>query len=512
MTLTTARERGSQSTTESFELPAISAITTHVKEKGHNERRRRPKFQEIDLERQTLSSGEEGQVIEPDPVFGNEEGAAIHYRTMEWWHASIVMLAETISLGVLALPRAVAILGLVPGLLLIFVLGIIAGYTGYIIGQFKRAYPGMQSFADCGMLIAGPIGYWIMAISQVLILVFIQGAHVLSFAIAMNAIFGHKTCTIVWGVVGMVICFLATLPRTLKGISYLSISSCISVIGTVVVALITIGIAKPDIDHVTTVRHDISLVKGLGPVMNIILAYGKHSVNFSHVFELLGLSYSAAGHVAFFTISAELKNPRDFTKALFAMQGFAIIFYLVISAFIYFFAGPHVSSPALGSASPLVTKICFGIALPTIVVAGVVNGSVACKFIYVKMWTGTNVIHQKNFKSIGSWVAICAVAWVLSWLIAEAIPQFDLLLGFIAALFCSWFSYGLPGGLWLYMNKGHWFETKSKTALMVLNIGIFLLGFAICIMGLWSSGIELANGAAGQPFSCANNWHPMRNL
>ena len=85
-------------------------------------------------------------------------------------------------------------------------------------------------------------------------------------------------------------------------------------------------------------------------------------------------------------------------------------------------------------------KIAFGIALPTIIVAGVVNGSVACKYIYLRIWSGTDVVHSKSWKSLGSWWAICAAAWTVSWVLAEAVPNFNLLLGLIAALFGSWFS------------------------------------------------------------------------
>lgn len=133
------------------------------------------------------------------------------------------MVAENISLGVLALPQAVAWLGIVPGLLLIFLLGVIAGYTGLIIGQFKQAFPQVVSFADCGELIAGPIGREIMAISQILILIFIMAAHVLSFAIAMNVMTDHSLCTVAFAAFGLLICFILGLPRTLKGVSYLSI-------------------------------------------------------------------------------------------------------------------------------------------------------------------------------------------------------------------------------------------------------------------------------------------------
>lgn len=133
------------------------------------------------------------------------------------------MLAENVSLRVLALPQALAILGIVPGLLCIFFLGITATYTGWIIGEFKIAHPSVQSFADCGQLIFGTIGREVFAVGQVLVLVFIMGAHVLSFAIAMNAMTDHGACTIIFSVVGMIVCFMLGLPRTFKNISYLSI-------------------------------------------------------------------------------------------------------------------------------------------------------------------------------------------------------------------------------------------------------------------------------------------------
>lgn len=50
-----------------------------------------------------------------------------------------------------------------------------------------------------------------------------MGSHVLTFTIAFNTMTGHATCTIVWGVIGTVVLFLFTLPRTLKNVSYFSV-------------------------------------------------------------------------------------------------------------------------------------------------------------------------------------------------------------------------------------------------------------------------------------------------
>jgi amino acid permease len=57
----------------------------------------------------------------------------------------MLMVAETISLGVLSLPAALSVLGIIPGLILIVFLGILASYTGYVIGQFKIRYPHVHS-------------------------------------------------------------------------------------------------------------------------------------------------------------------------------------------------------------------------------------------------------------------------------------------------------------------------------------------------------------------------------
>ena len=63
--------------------------------------------------------------------------------------------------------------------------------------------------------------------------------------------------------------------------SLLTNSACLSIIVAVLVAMIAIGIQKPDMASILAVRPDVPLLKGLGPVLNIILAYSTHpSLNF----------------------------------------------------------------------------------------------------------------------------------------------------------------------------------------------------------------------------------------
>jgi hypothetical protein len=72
------------------------------------------------------------------------------------------------------------------------------------------------------------------------------------------------------------------------------------------------------------------------------------------------------GHVAFFGFMAELRDPRDFPKSLAFLQTCDITMYIVVAIVVYVYTGATVKSPALSSAGVLVSKIAFGIAIPTV--------------------------------------------------------------------------------------------------------------------------------------------------
>ncbi|THC93604.1 hypothetical protein EYZ11_006919 [Aspergillus tanneri] len=250
------------------------------------------------------------------------------------------------------------------------------------------------------------------------------------------------------------------------------------------ITMIGVGVQRPG-DGKTEVVHQTSFVKGFTAVTNIAFAY--------------------CGHPAFFGFISEMKNPRDYPKSLFMLQGFEIVMYTIISAVIYNYAGKGVTSPALGSTGPILRKVSYGIAMPTIVIAGVVLGHVAIKNVYVRLFRHTDIMHKRNFRGIGAWVGLALAFWVIAWVIAEAIPVFNNLLSLVSALFASWFSFGLPGIFWLYMHWGDYFTSPKKILLTMANVGLAIIGTTICVCGLWVSGVAIHNDGSKSSFSCANN-------
>ncbi|KAB8291624.1 hypothetical protein EYC80_006424 [Monilinia laxa] len=210
----------------------------------------------------------------------------IHFRSMTWWQCGIVMIAETVSLGILALPSVLATVGLVPGIILILGLGTLAWYSGIVMHQFRGAYPGVGSWADA--------------------------------------------VEVLW-------------------------ASFASILIAVIMTMIALGIQAPaEKKYTLWAKEDLSLREAFLSVTNIVFAYG--------------------GHVGFFNFMAELHDPADFPKSLVMLQIVEIILYIVSAIVIYVYAGSAVESPALGSAGPILSKVAFGIAIPTIVIAGVIFG------------------------------------------------------------------------------------------------------------------------------------------
>lgn len=163
-----------------------------------------------------------------DP-FANEDSGDVKYRTLAWWQAALIMIAETISLGILSLPSVLARVGFAPGIVLILGLSVFATYSGYVLGQFKQQYPQVHTFADAGEILFAPIGMAkigkeFFGAAQLLFLIFSIGSHLLTWTIMFSTITGGSVCAIVWSVIGLVLYFICNLPRTMKKLSWFSIA------------------------------------------------------------------------------------------------------------------------------------------------------------------------------------------------------------------------------------------------------------------------------------------------
>ena len=73
------------------------------------------------------------------------------------------MLKSQVGLGVLSIPSAFDVLGMIPGIICLLFIAGVATWAGFIVGPFKLRHPHVYGLDDAGMMIAGPIAREIMA-------------------------------------------------------------------------------------------------------------------------------------------------------------------------------------------------------------------------------------------------------------------------------------------------------------------------------------------------------------
>lgn len=423
-----------------------------------------------------------------------EDGAEIDLTPLSWWKAGTILFAETVSLGILSLPSVIASVGIAPGIALIVVMAILSGYSGLIFGEFCMQYPEVESFGGVGDVVGRAVGGPALGLAfgeflgwgQTIFQIFVMGSHLLTWTIAMNTLTNSSQCTVMWAGVGLVVFWLFNLPRNLNIASYLSVASSLSIFSAVIVTVVDVAIEKPIGSTSLDVANQLGFTGAFLSVTNIAIAFCSHS--------------------CFFNVISELNIKTDWPKALIMLQSLDTALYIVAAVVIYVYVGPDVPSPALSAAgSMVVRKVIWGIALPTIVIAGVIYGHVATRYIFGRILGKTRHMHKRTLIGDAGWVCVGLSIWILAFVISESIPVFNSLLSLICALFVSWFSYGVPGIMWLFLYRGQYYKNWKMTVGLVSNIILVIVGFLLCVLGLWSTIDSLASNSTHTPWSCASN-------
>jgi amino acid transporter len=79
--------------------------------------------------------------------------------------------------------------------------------------------------------------------------------------------------------------------------------------------------------------------------------------------------FAFCGVPAYFSVISEMADPREYPKALALCRGIATSVYLTIGIVVYYYCGDYVASPALGSAGILMKKVCYGLAIPGLIMS-----------------------------------------------------------------------------------------------------------------------------------------------
>lgn len=452
----------------------------------------------------TYQPGHDFHAVQPDTTDNNENVFAQggkNFRTLRRWDTIFMMFANQIGLGILSLPSILQTLGIVPGIIAILGIGCMSWYTGYELLQFYRTCPHVLNIVEMTRVAGGP---WLEGVASAMMLIqviFIAASATVTFSIALNSITSHATCTVVFMVVGVLIGFILSVPRTTKFVSHVGVPNAVSVIVASVIVMISLGISGPSpVDSKSDWVREIVIVgnpsfrDGLNACLKVVFAY--------------------AANLAFPGYMAEMADPiKDFKFCLTWVMSGCMVIYTAFAIILYCLAGEYTVSPILGAANTIPAKAAFGVMLPAIIATALVYGHIGAKYIFIIAMRRMNSLHEvtsNTTKSWSTWLISVTSFWIIVFILANAIPVFDSILSITSATTISWFTYGFSAVFWFHMNKNNLFANWKKICLTVVNALLIGVSLFMNAAGLWASITELLdlfndeNGVRGV-FSCGNN-------
>mmetsp|Transcript_7567 Transcript_7567/g.46552 ORF Transcript_7567/g.46552 Transcript_7567/m.46552 type:complete len:484 (-) Transcript_7567:1361-2812(-) len=411
-------------------------------------------------------------------------------RTLEWTTVCFILTTEVTGLGCLSLPQVASVVGYGGFVVSMVLLGIVATWTGVMIQNLKTRNNGIFLYCDVGDMLYGVLGYRIMLVIQTAGQWVVLAGNALTTGIALTNVAAGSVCLVVWFIVAFAAIFFLTQLRTLHHMRWILYLSLVCIIVPVTTTLIDVPLRERGIASNIKAFNSSDFKGTLVAILDMVFAFGGHSL--------------------FFVFLAEMREPRDFKKALYWSQAFAISFFVTVGLVLYLYGGDSVSAPALNMLATTLRRVMYGvIVIHTIPVATL--ASVAIMQDMFPRFYGWDAFFSFNWKDTSKYMLVSGVMLTVSWAIVESIPFFSEFLSLGSSIATVWLTYGVPAFFAAenqrryYSRNGLPFTMKRKGFL----VGAYAFAFAsaaLAVAGLVAVIMQIASnyedGEYGPPFTC----------
>jgi hypothetical protein len=267
--------------------------------------------------------------------------------------------------------------------------------------------------------------------------------------------------------------------------------------------------------------------KGTYPGLGSVVTYAGFpdpDLSFVNGFNaVLNITFLWIGQILYPSFIAEMREPRDFPKALAALTALEMVLFLVVSVVGYYYLGQYAQAPMIGSfLEPWMRKSAFAFVIVPTVIIGAIYSNVTSKFIYRRLF-GPNSRHTHSNTAMGwgVWTAIVVVVWAIGFVFGKCvqpicsfiltgsiIPSMGDFLSIISAAFDSFFGFIFWAVAYYHLNRHRLFAGPWRIALTLVNIVIFAFGLFMLGPGLYTSiDAIIADYSSDvlKPFSCTPN-------
>ncbi|EME88390.1 uncharacterized protein MYCFIDRAFT_76214 [Pseudocercospora fijiensis CIRAD86] len=399
-----------------------------------------------------------------------------------------------VGIGALSIPGAFEILGLVPGVFVLFIVASMATWSNHRAGKFCLKHDQTFSLDQAGKIMFGAPGEYILLACLMLYYIFTAGSALVSVSTCLNALSEHGACTAAFIAVAAILAFcLASVPKIAQ-ISWFAPVAMVFILSSLFTVSIAVSLQRP------------AAAPQTGPWSSDYKLFGHPS--FPQAMAAVStIIFSFTGTPYFFTIFAEMKVKKDYFKSMYLCQSVVFSIYTIAGIMVYYFCGSYVTSPALGSAGHLIKKVAYGLGLPGLAITSMIVCHVPAKTIFLRCLAGSRHLNSKTWQHWTVWFSCTSGVVLVAYLIASAVPGFSSLVSLIGALFGTLIVLQPYAMMWWY-DERHNQRSRRWYAAAVWACFIFVAGCFCTISGTWGALqkiVQAYQADAGSVWSCADN-------
>ncbi|KAK3343387.1 transmembrane amino acid transporter [Lasiosphaeria hispida] len=463
-------------------------------------------------------------------------------RTAGWGAIFYLITADVF--GPFSTPWAFAQMGYGPGIAIFTVFGVLSTYSGWIIwnaylGLDSARYP-LREYGDFFLRLFGRLPRRLVNICQSLQLILTVSIIILLMGQSLSQMSRGPgggqgvcfvTCLVVFAAAGSILGQV----RTLRRFSWLAFGA----VGlNCVIMLLCVGVVVNSPPNFVSTMAQYGPDFGPGPIAKFAGfppdGYASGGLGFVGTLNgLLQAVFAYGGCMLFVAFLAEMRQPRDFWKALVCAELFIYILYVAFGLFVYSFQGQFALNPAMQGLSPYRWQtVANALSIGAYLVVGTLFANVGLKLFYIDILQ--EFFHFPDLTSVRGrvyWAVLTPTYWALAFVICATVPMFSFVSGFIGAAFILSFTFTFPALIALgytikrdamvegeerfdpetrtYSYKDRGFK-RFRRAFMkrpILNTwnAIYFLGaLTTCVLGVYSSVVALIGAFSGK--SAATSW------
>jgi len=217
---------------------------------------------------------------------------------------------------------------------------------------------------------------------------------------------------------------------------------------------------------------------------------------------MTSLVFAYGGQGMYLETMSEMKNPKDFPKALSVFMSLIIAFYVWSSLSLYFRYGDTTYQYVIfnmgENAMQTAAAVCMFL---HVLVSFTLNSQLLTRALQVRIWPSSVNDGDKKKEAL-QWLGISTCTVLASWLVGNAIPFFSDLEGIISSLCVGPTTFGFPALFYLMACKRNdkkvpWYEAVVCYIMIFIAVFFVLVGTGVDLYGI----VQNAN-TYGKPFTC----------